>query len=566
MHRRGGRRIGEVAWRSPRPSVRAAALLLTLAIGAGLQAPAGAGAARHRARAIPVGALFQLPRGRGCVSERSRDGCAHGRGLTSAGGVAVAGDYVYVASVNSGAVAIFRRNASTGTLHQLRGTAGCVSEGGKEGCAKGRGLVGAFSIAISPDGRNLYVASFNDIAEFVRHPESGQLTQLAGANGCIAEFIGDGCGPGRALQDVASVAVSPDGRNVYAASFGSNAVVALTRDPSHGALSQPSGLSGCTNEDGGEGCQKGKALQQAFSVVVSPNGKFVYVGGILSSAIMSFERESDGSLRQIPEPGECTSQGGHEGCATGRGLNQVAGVTITPGGGYLYAGAAGSSAVAALFLTPTSGGLDQLKGPYGCAAEQGVEGCSTAHGLAGAGPLALSPDARTLYVAGLNSLASFDRAFSTGRIDQLPGSYACIYESKSRDGCAAGRGLAGVSSVAVSPDGRFVYVASAPSQRNGVIAVFARVPGPIRLGVRLTGAPRRCVSAPFRISVLGTGTLPIRSLRLALDGRVVEHAGQGQLTHRVDVPRLKRRPHRLTATAVDLAGDTRRVSRRFRRC
>ncbi len=293
-----------------------------------------------------------------------------GRALAGAGGVAVAGSYVYIASVDSGAVAIFHRNGSTGTLHQLPGRAGCVSETAKEGCAKGRGLVGAFSLAISPNGRNLYVASLNGVAEFVRHPKTGQLTQLSGANGCIAEFIGDGCGPGRALQDVASVAVSPDGRNVYAASFGSNAVVALSRDPSTGALSQAPGLSGCTNEDGGEGCQQGKALKQAFSVVVSPNGKFVYVGSILSSAIMSFERESDGSLRQIPSPGECTSEGGREGCATGRGLNEVAGVAISPGGGYLYSGASRSSAVAALFLTPTSGGLDQLKGPYACAAER----------------------------------------------------------------------------------------------------------------------------------------------------------------------------------------------------
>jgi DNA-binding beta-propeller fold protein YncE len=500
------------------------------------------------------------------VSEHPRDGCQRARALAGAGGVAVAGRYVYVASVDSGAVAVFRRNASTGVLHQLAGRAGCVSEHAKEGCAKGRGLVGAFSLAVSPDGRNLYVASLNGVAEFVRHPKSGTLTQLAGANGCIAEFIGDGCGPGRALQDVASIAVSPDGRNVYAASFGSNAVVALARGPANGALSQAPGLSGCTNEDGGEGCQQGKALKQAFSVIVSPNGRFVYVGSILSSAIMSFERESDGSLRQIPSPGECTSQGGREGCATGRGLNEVAGVAISPGGGNLYSGASRSSAVAALFLTSTSGGLDQLKGPYACTAEHGLEGCATGRGLSGAGPLAVSPDGRSLYVAGLNSLAAFARELSTGRIDQLPGSHACFTEGRTQDGCAPGRGLAGVSSVAVSPDGRSVYVASLPSQRNGAVAVFARVRGPVKLGVRFAGVPHRCVSEPFRISVVGSGTLPVRSLHLTLDGRAVARSGQGQLTHRVDVPRLRHGSHRLMGTAIDLAGDTRRVSGRFRRC
>jgi 6-phosphogluconolactonase (cycloisomerase 2 family) len=169
-------------------------------------------------------------------------------------------------------------------------------------------------------------------------------------------------------------------------------------------------------------------------------------------------------------------------------------------------------------------------------------------------------------VAGLNSLAAFDRELSNGRIDQLPGSYACISEGRSQDGCAAGRGLAGVTSVAVSPDGKFVYVVAEPSQQNGTVAAFARVTGPVRLGLRLIGAPRRCVSKPFYVSLSESGTLPLRSLRLTLDGRVVEHSGQGQLTHRVDVRRLKRHRHTLTATAIDLAGDTHHVSRRFRRC
>src|SRR5205807_7897728 len=125
-----------------------------------------------------------------------------------------------------------------------------------------------------------------------------------------------GCSPGRALNDVASIAVSPDGQNVYVASssnqvlgYGKSAVVTLTRDPSTGALTQASDLAGCTNGDGSEGCQQGRALELAFSVVVAPDGRHVYVGSELSNAVVSFERESDGSLRQIPFPGECTSQG-----------------------------------------------------------------------------------------------------------------------------------------------------------------------------------------------------------------------------------------------------------------
>lgn len=562
----GGRSIVRPAWRPRSPVSLAAALVLALAAGAWLHAGVGAGANRGKAPSIPVGALFQLPGTRGCLSERPRDGCGRARALAGAGGVAIAGSYVYVASVDSSAVAIFKRDPTTGALTELAGSTGCVSETTNEGCAKGRGLLGAFSLAISRDGRSLYVASLNGVAAFARNSQTGMLTQLPGAEGCIAEYPGEGCAPGRGLREVASVAVSPDGRNVYAASYGSNAVVDLARNVSTGALTQPAGLAGCTNEDGGEGCQQGKALQQAFSVVVSPNGRYVYVGSILSSAIMSFERESDGSLRQIPRPGECTSEGGREGCGTGRGLNEVAGVAISPDGLYLYAGASRSSAVAAMFLTASTGGVDQLGGPYGCTAEHGVEGCATGHGLVGAGPLAVSPDGTNLYVGGLNSLAAFGRNRTSGKLDELIGPYRCFTERRPQDSCAAGRGLAGVSSVAVSPDGRSVYVVGLPSKRNGTVAVFARARGPVTLRVSFSHLPHRCVSAPFTVSALERGTLPVKSLTMALDGRVVARSDHRKLKHQIDESRLSRGPHTLTATATDLAGDGQTVTARFKRC
>ncbi|HZU61836.1 MAG TPA: hypothetical protein VE983_12785, partial [Solirubrobacteraceae bacterium] len=62
------------------------------------------------------------------------------------------------------------------------------------------------------------------------------------------------------------------------------------------------------------------------------------------------------------------------------------------------------------------------------------------------------------------------------------------------------------------------------------------------------------------------GTLPVKSLQLALDGRVVARVYRNQLTHRVAVPHMRRGWHTLRATTTDLAGDTRGASARFRRC
>src|SRR5882724_6961036 len=62
--------------------------------------------------------------------------------------------------------------ATTGALLQLSGTNGCVSKDGTRGtCLDGRGLNGAAAVAVSPDGRYVYVASFDSsaVAIFVRN-------------------------------------------------------------------------------------------------------------------------------------------------------------------------------------------------------------------------------------------------------------------------------------------------------------------------------------------------------------------------------------------------------------
>ena len=49
--------------------------------------------------------------------------------------------------------------AVTGDLTQPAGTAGCISETGAGPCADGHGLDGPFGVAVSPDGKSVYVAS-----------------------------------------------------------------------------------------------------------------------------------------------------------------------------------------------------------------------------------------------------------------------------------------------------------------------------------------------------------------------------------------------------------------------
>src|SRR5436309_937814 len=111
----------------------------------------------HTARAggvqIRQGALSQLPGGQGCVSATATDGCRVGRQLAGAFGVAVSGDghNVYVAANSTSAVLTFARDPSTGGLTQLPGGGGCTSESGAGGCATGSGLTGAVAVTVSGD-------------------------------------------------------------------------------------------------------------------------------------------------------------------------------------------------------------------------------------------------------------------------------------------------------------------------------------------------------------------------------------------------------------------------------
>jgi DNA-binding beta-propeller fold protein YncE len=151
-------------------------------------------------------------------------------GLDSAAGVAVSGDgaSVYVASQLSDAVAVFDRDPAAGALSQKAGAAACVSETGTGPCRDGRALDGAIGIAVSPDGRTVYVASTasDAIAIFTRR-RTGGLRQLRGSAGCVSETGRGPCRDGVALDFARDLALSPDGKSVYIASARSDAVAIL---------------------------------------------------------------------------------------------------------------------------------------------------------------------------------------------------------------------------------------------------------------------------------------------------------------------------------------------------
>ena len=98
-------------------------------------------------------------------------------------------------------------------------------------------------IAVSPDDKHVYAASDTAIVTFSRAADTGALTFA----GCLTDSGDDGragsegaCTDGDALNGVRDLAVSPDGKFVYAVSQYSNGLVWLARDADSGAL-KPAG-------------------------------------------------------------------------------------------------------------------------------------------------------------------------------------------------------------------------------------------------------------------------------------------------------------------------------------
>ncbi len=416
----------------PRMITRAKATLVGALLAAGLWT-ASAGAASVAWASVPVaavarhphptsralGELAQLSGKGGCIVDRSTPhrGCAPARALRGPGpfvgsdAIAVSPDgrNVYVASFKSDAIAVFERNARTGRLSQAAGASGCIAAMGAGGCARAVGLDGPNSVAISPDGRNVYATSLqsNSIAIFRRNAKTGALSQPAGAAGCIAGVVSRGCASARALHGPDAVAVSPDGTSVYVASFTGSAIVVFARNPSNGALMQPSGSAGCIAQAPGAGCAPGIALDAPEGVAVSADGTSVYVAAAGSGAVDVLARDqSTGALTQATDGSGCIA-GALDGCGAGRQLSGADAVAIGPDDQDVYVTSALSNSVATFVRTAGSGQLAQSAGTDGCAIYLLAVACSLGRTLIDPEGLAVSPDGANVYTA----------SFASGAID-----------------------------------------------------------------------------------------------------------------------------------------------------
>jgi DNA-binding beta-propeller fold protein YncE len=423
-------------------------------------------------KAAAHGALVQLPGPSGCLVDRSKPAgpCGKARALKGPGpfmgsrAIAVSpdGKNVYVASSSSDAIAIFRRNPRTGVLAQPKGTAGCIAVKGAGGCATAVALDGPNSVAVSPDGLDVYATSrnSNSISVFHRDQSSGALSQLPAAAGCISGLPVPVCAAGRALVGPDVVVVSPNGGNVYVGSFFGNAVAVFDRDGSSGALTQPGDSTGCIAEAIG-GCTHGLALGAPEGMAISGDGASVYVASALSNAVAVLARNQvSGTLTQASDGSGCIVDSPLTGCTTGIELSGANAVAFNPGGD-VYVTSLFSNSVTSFSRSSSSAVLTQMPGTSGCLVWLRAVGCSFGRSLQAPEGLAVSPDGANLYVAAFKTGAIdvLDRDKSSGAVAQKPGRAGC-QAPRSVAGCTRARALRGAGSIVLSPDGRYLYSTS----------------------------------------------------------------------------------------------------------
>ncbi len=311
-------------------------------------------------------------------------------------------------------------------------------------------LRGSYVVAMSPDGKHLYAASAldNGLLAFSMDAFSGALT-------FVAAYV-DGQGGVASLESCRGVAVSPDGKHVYAAALTDGAVTVFSRNSATGELAL---VEAIVNGGGVNG------LGGAMSTAVSPDGDHVYVGSRSDDAVVAFSRNS--------VTGALTFIAFYQNLAFPIvGLDGVESITLSPDGAHLYAAAETDQALAAFSRDASTGELTFIEAYF--------DGANGVDGLGCVNDVAVSPDGDHVYATGQfgapsqpfctvgfdDWMAIFSRNPATGELT--------FVQSVSPDVFGLPVNCSGVASdngVVVSPDGERVY---ATLQWRGAILELQR--------------------------------------------------------------------------------------------
>jgi DNA-binding beta-propeller fold protein YncE len=240
-----------------------------------------------------------------CIAVNGYDGeCAVGVAMNGVNDLTLSpeGNQLYAVAPASHAIDTFSSAGKEGLAQT-----GCLTAGAAGGlCSASSLLLSPSALAISPDGKNAYVADSSPgrdgrIDILTRNATTGQLTDSS----CV-DFLPqppkpepgeeheeeqtekepehetpDSCERVPGLESVEAIAVSGDGSTVYA--FGTDSAVSFSRNPSTGALTE----TACAS-DSDSRCASLPDLSEVEAAAVSPDGSDVYVVTRKDKAVLAF--------------------------------------------------------------------------------------------------------------------------------------------------------------------------------------------------------------------------------------------------------------------------------------
>ncbi|NJO15722.1 MAG: beta-propeller fold lactonase family protein [Thioploca sp.] len=304
----------------------------------------------------------------------------------------------------------------------------------QEGNGRIEGLDGANLVAASHDDKFVYVASMEDdaITVLIRNPTTGEVIPIQVIK---ISWFGE-------LNNVSSMVVSADDQLVYVTSNQDDAVAVFQRDINMGQLNFVQQFL----KDGQDGVD---GLDGANSVAVSTDNQSVYVASNQDDAIAVFQRDINTGLlsfQQVLKDGQDNVDG----------LDGASFVTVSADNKSVYVTSHQNDAIAVFERDLNTGQLSfqqVLK-----------DGQDNVDGLDGASSVAVSADNQSVYVTSNqdDAVAVFQRDTNTGQLS---------FQQVLKDGQDNVDGLNGASSVVVSANNQWVYVAS---YDDDAIAVFQR--------------------------------------------------------------------------------------------
>jgi DNA-binding beta-propeller fold protein YncE len=419
---------------------------------------------------------------RGCTD-------SHGLGTNVRIAISPDGRNAYLTTfISSDTLLVFDRDPQTGALTQKPGQDGCFRETpATADCASAPLMHDPFGVTLTPDGRTVYVTAFDAsrVITFMRDPATGRLTLKPGGAGCISGAVNDGpCRHANGMSTVGDLAVSPDGRDLYVAS-GSDDAGAVTALAIDGAgelspIADGAEGAGCLRDTFGGGCLDARSLGSPRGLRFGPDGTTLYVatsklingGQSVNGGVTVLKRDpGTGRLKVMAGDTGCVVAAAVDGCDVLPEIGPTGDVAVDAGVVYAATGDEDAGRVVALDRL-ADGGIQRHTGTGRCVSSAPFAGCSTARGLVRAGSLALSRDGADLYMASSDgALLELDRT-AGGGIVARPDARGCAFLVALAD-CATIAGFTGGAQyVALAPDGRDLYLTS--NQADGQIAVFKR--------------------------------------------------------------------------------------------